>query len=794
MAYTTQQAVVTLNGYLSIEESKKRYIDDTKNRGFVITLENGENIVIFVYPLVHKQDNTKNYFDTRDSGAYERGVAWRYALQHGLKYFCFGVNDQVDKFSDYVFSLECNEKIIEKVSGTKDGARNGKGNQIIIPNDYIPYEKFERIKNRLGIYISAVRKDGLADYLSLYDNRPYLAEDIDIEIEDEDPEEHNKRLFRYWMSCQVKPEGDSDAGHPYSEASIDQYVSNVANTPLSSMPDRSVFYTTNVGEVQITIEALDNSEKKNNTQRSAVRKYMEYLSNIVSEEDCDEVFNHRVFGMHIKQENNALSEENPHVCIGWSDLGDLSEVSSKEELANLYDEYFDKNPRGKGQDVGQVWRFLNDMQIGDYVILAENSVFHIGRVESEYYYDNTDNPEQSADYKNNRTVRWLKKNISRNILSSNLHKSLMTAMSIFTLNDYKSAVADLLRGTYIKDEDRTEVEEEIMDLIFNTSLTTKYERNRIVFGASGTGKSHKLKEDCEEMMNNSNGSFERVTFHPEYSYSQFVGTYKPVMGDDGETIKYSYVPGPFMRMYVEALKSGRTENPQPHLLLIEEINRAKVVAVFGDVFQLLDRDDDGVSEYEIQASEDIRKYLAKELGGSPENYKRIRIPNNMFIWATMNSADQGVFPMDTAFKRRWNFEYLGIDENEEKIKGIGKIMLAGTDEPIEWNRLRKAINAKMSSSDFKINEDKLMGPFFLSKKVVASDENRMIIDKDEFIKAFKSKVIMYLYEDAVKQGKHRFFEGCPDTGKYSAVCDAFDTMGIAIFGPTFRETFYDKED
>lgn len=794
MAYTTQQAVVTLNGYLSIEESKKRYIDDTKNRGFVITLENGENIVIFVYPLVHKQDNTKNYFDTRDSGAYERGVAWRYALQHGLKYFCFGVNDQVDKFSDYVFSLECNEKIIEKVSGTKDGARNGKGNQIIIPNDYIPHEKFERIKNRLGIYISAVRKDGLADYLSLYDNRPYLAEDIDIEIEDEDPEERNKRLFRYWMSCQVKPEGDSDAGNPYSEALIDQYVSNVANTPLTSMPDRSVFYTTNVGEVQITIEALDNSERKNNTQRSAVKKYMEYLSNNVPEEDCDEVFNHRVFGMHIKQENNALSEENPHVCIGWSDLGDLSEISSKEELANLYDEHFNKNPRGKGQDVGQVWRFLNDMQIGDYVIFAENSVFHIGRVESDYYYDNTDNPEQSADYKNNRTVRWLKKNISRNILSSNLHKSLMTAMSIFSLNDYKSAVSDLLRGTYVKDEDKTEVEEETMELMFNTSLETKYERNRIVFGAPGTGKSHKLKEDCEEMMSNSNGSFERVTFHPEYSYSQFVGTYKPVMGDDEETIKYSYVPGPFMRMYVEALKSGRTENPQPHLLLIEEINRAKVAAVFGDVFQLLDRDDNGVSEYEIQASEDIRKYLAKELGGSPDSYKRIRIPNNMFIWATMNSADQGVFPMDTAFKRRWNFEYLGIDENEEKIKGIGKIMLAGTDEPIEWNRLRKAINAKMSSSDFKINEDKLMGPFFLSKKVVASDENRMIIDKDEFIKAFKSKVIMYLYEDAVKQGKHRFFEGCPDTGKYSAVCDAFDTMGIAIFGPTFRETFYDKED
>lgn len=522
--------------------------------------------------------------------------------------------------------------------------------------------------------------------------------------------------------------------------------------------------------------------------------YEESMNNAKGGNDVEEVFNHRLFGMHIKQQNNALSTENPHVCIGWSAMGDLSEISSKEELTVLYEEYFDKNPRGKGQDVGQVWRFLNDMQIGDYVIFAENSVFHIGRVESDYYYDDTENPEQSADYKSTRKVRWLKKNISRSVLSSNLHKSLMTAMSIFTLNDYKSAVADLLRGTYVKDEERTEVEEEIMDLIFNTSIKTKYERNRIVFGAPGTGKSYKLKADCEEMMSSSDGSFERVTFHPEYSYSQFVGTYKPVMGEDGETIKYNYVPGPFMRMYVEALKSGRTENPQPHLLLIEEINRAKVAAVFGDVFQLLDRDDDGVSEYDIQASEDIKKYLAKELGGSPENYNRIRIPNNMFIWSTMNSADQGVFPMDTAFKRRWNFEYLGIDENAEKIAGIGKIILEGSDETIEWNRLRKAINAKMSSSEFKINEDKLMGPFFLSKKAIASNENGMIINKKAFIDAFKSKVIMYLYEDAVKQGKYRFFDGCPDTGKYSAVCDAFDKIGTKIFGATFREDFYDKED
>lgn len=95
----------------------------------------------------------------------------------------------------------------------------------------------------------------------------------------------------------------------------------------------------------------------------------------------------------------------------------------------------------------------------------------------------------------------------------------------------------------------------------------------------------------------------------------------------------------------------------PHSSVIEEINRANVAAVFGDVFQLLDRGDDEVSEYPIQASEDIKKYLAEELGGNPDDYAEIRIPDNMFIWATMNSADQGVFPMDTAFKRRWDFTY-----------------------------------------------------------------------------------------------------------------------------------------
>lgn len=145
----------------------------------------------------------------------------------------------------------------------------------------------------------------------------------------------------------------------------------------------------------------------------------------------------------------------------------------------------------------------------------------------------------------------------------------------------------------------------LLTIRFVTGFSSDFERNRITFGAPGTGKSHRLNADRARLLEHTNGSFERVTFHPEYTYSQFVGSYKPVTDEKGD-IRYDFVPGPFMRVLVAALKSGRTDTPQPHLLLIEEINRAKVAAVFGDVFQLLDRDDSGASAYEIHATEDIK--------------------------------------------------------------------------------------------------------------------------------------------------------------------------------------------
>lgn len=413
---------------------------------------------------------------------------------------------------------------------------------------------------------------------------------------------------------------------------------------------------------------------------------------------------------------------------------------------------------------------------------------------------------------------------------------------------------------------------------YHTNIQNMFPHNRILFGAPGTGKSYTLNKEKDELLSNG-GEFERVTFHPDYSYANFVGTYKPTMVEsidngiagedvaevlfvlkdknktaqekydilyekfkgDGLTrlpillglytdenfktlkkdgtdaagdnsvernhgrairpyvnlisakklvneIAYEYVPGPFMRTLVKALKNNKTDAPKPYLLIIEEINRANMAAVFGDVFQLLDRDDNEVSEYPIQASEDMKKYLAKELGGNPRDYNEIKIPNNMFLWATMNSADQGVFPMDTAFKRRWDFTYLGIDDSEDGI--VGKTVILGKGDytrTVEWNSLRKAINKEILK--YKVNEDKLMGPYFISKKNLGDST---AIDAENFIRIFKNKVIMYLFEDAAKQKRSSLFAGCSEKNLYSAICKEFDDKGVSIFAEDVCSQFNDR--
>lgn len=331
----------------------------------------------------------------------------------------------------------------------------------------------------------------------------------------------------------------------------------------------------------------------------------------------------------------------------------------------------------------------------------------------------------------------------------------------------------------------------LQSIRYNTGYISDFPRNRILFGAPGTGKSYTLNKERRELLGDNNETdYERVTFHPDYSYANFVGTYKPISGEEGD-IAYRYVPGPFMRVFVNAIKNGRTDRVRPFLLIIEEINRANVAAVFGDIFQLLDRGNTDESEYPIQASEDIRKYLVQELGGDADDYAKIRIPDNMFVWATMNSADQGVFPVDTAFKRRWDFTYLGIDDSETGIVGLKVVVGKGEYRRIvEWNSLRKAINSELLT--YKVNEDKLMGPYFIGKKNLIHDEHG-VLNTGEFIRIFKNKVLMYLFDDAAKQKRPNLFGGNDEKVKsqYSKLCEAFDTKGVFIFCDSISKQFID---
>ncbi|RYP94063.1 AAA domain (dynein-related subfamily) [Bifidobacterium pseudolongum subsp. globosum] len=287
--------------------------------------------------------------------------------------------------------------------------------------------------------------------------------------------------------------------------------------------------------------------------------------------------------------------------------------------------------------------------------------------------------------------------------------------------------------------------------------------NWILFGAPGTGKSYVIDQAAKQYPRC------RVTFHPDYTYAQFVGAYKPVPSQQTASgITYGFVPGPFVNTLVESLENPNT----PHILIIEEINRADPAAVFGDVFQLLDRNDEGSSEYSVRTSQELKDYLQGKLSANAQKTLRalivdleqseadapdydcseIAIPNNMYIWASMNSADQGVFPMDTAFKRRWTFQYLPIDSDNGMLQSADGAFLSE-----HWDEIRTNINKLLKSQGRDIPEDKLLGPYFLSARELHNDDEDAEQNAQNFVHVFASKVIMYLFEDAARYCRAQVF-------------------------------------
>lgn len=323
------------------------------------------------------------------------------------------------------------------------------------------------------------------------------------------------------------------------------------------------------------------------------------------------------------------------------------------------------------------------------------------------------------------------------------------------------------------------------------NVKTNLPLQQIYYGAPGTGKSYEINEITKSH------SAIRTTFHPDSDYSTFVGAYKPVMSqvdlrdvsghvviEDGKKLKeeritYKYVKQAFLKAYLAAWqKYSNGGECDAQFLIIEEINRGNCAQIFGDLFQLLDRADNGYSTYPIEADTDLQTEIRKAFGedgeyalgegfniegvvsgydGITDAVKEGRVlllPNNLYIWATMNTSDQSLFPIDSAFKRRWDWKYVKITDAKKgwKIK-------CGSEE-CDWWTFVTEINKKIAKETS--SDDKKLGYFFCKP-----DKNGNTISEDKFV----GKVLFYLWNDVFKDGDTSLFK----VGEYTeeATFEAF---------------------
>ena len=309
-----------------------------------------------------------------------------------------------------------------------------------------------------------------------------------------------------------------------------------------------------------------------------------------------------------------------------------------------------------------------------------------------------------------------------------------------------------------------------------------YALQQIFYGAPGTGKSHCIKEQLKALNVPKENIF-RTTFHPDSDFSTFVGAYKPTMkkqyrydgkvkakyyeDDDlagakkdeviiDKVIQYDFVPQTFIKAYVRAYQTNDNV-----YLIIEEINRGNCAQIFGDLFQLLDRDENGVSEYTIKADADIRAYLEDVLGCDSEGIKdgELCLPSNLYIYATMNTSDQSLFPIDSAFKRRWDWEYEPI-----KYKNADWVIEINGNQ-FSWTSFQKEVNNRIFESTN--SEDKMLGDFFVKPYDGIITEKLLL-----------NKVLFYLWNDVCKDGDGDIFK--TEDNKDVKFSDLYGENGTAM--------------
>lgn len=363
-----------------------------------------------------------------------------------------------------------------------------------------------------------------------------------------------------------------------------------------------------------------------------------------------------------------------------------------------------------------------------------------------------DVPTEQGNYHAKLTTEWQDKP-----LEDDFDGNSLTAL-IKVVNEYYSHYLEIVKtenGYCLKIKNKT-----TKGIIPSTNI--------LLYGVPGCGKSFYVEKNYESKVQE--GFTIRVVFHPDYTYSDFVGQLMPVLKEvknaqdvKEEKLQYDFVPGPFTRI----LQLAEIHKDQQCLLIIEELNRGNAPAIFGEIFQLLDRNDDGTSKYAIYNRE-----ISKELYDNEQQEKPnepIKLPPNLTIVATMNTSDQNVFTMDTAFQRRWQMKHIpnrftGESLDEKTINHVAKHL---PNSEISWGVFAQTINKKMQTANlgFGGTEDKSLGVYF------ATDND---LDDAE---RFAEKVLKYLWDDAFKLGRKELFNDCSQG--LSAVIEAYEDAAKA---------------
>lgn len=327
-----------------------------------------------------------------------------------------------------------------------------------------------------------------------------------------------------------------------------------------------------------------------------------------------------------------------------------------------------------------------------------------------------------------------------------LIRPLLIPTSTYKIGLYKNNNGEYAAIWQLGFKEMTDAQTDVLSdfIVRGTAYEQDISLQQIFYGAPGTGKSHKIKKYFDDNSIPTDNIF-RTTFHSDSDYSTFVGAYKPTMKQvpekyqnvqgRQEEITYQFIPQAFLQAYIRAYQT--TDNVY---LVIEEINRGNCAQIFGDLFQLLDRDESGKSEYCIKADTDLCEFLKKELGEDNEGIKdsELCLPPNLYIWATMNTSDQSLFPIDSAFKRRWDWEYMPIGYNNNLEIQIG-------GNKYSWTDFQRNINERIFKIDS--SEDKQLGDFFVNP-------HDGIITSDVLL----NKILFYLWNDVCKDDPSEIFK------------------------------------